>query len=368
MPRGRWSRPGSLVTTEVTSPWLVLRCVEGMGNIGARRLADRTGSAEAAVQSLRADERQRAERRAREVLDHARRGGSNVIVPGDDAWPSSLEALEDAPVVLFARGASALLNRASVAIVGTRAPTAYGVRLARRMALAMSQAGVTVVSGLARGIDAVAHETAAKGSGSTVAVLGTGADVCYPRQNRHLYERVVAAGVVVSEALPGASAHPGAFPRRNRIIAALADVTLVVEAGVRSGALITAQHAAALGRIVAAVPGPVDVDASAGSNGLLRDGAQVVTGVEDLLGLLDLTPRGRARPSRGVTAAPVTDARDADERSVLSALGHGPRHPDDLVAATGLSASRLAAAVATLSLDGLVTQDASGLIAGSTPG
>lgn len=262
--------------------------------------------------------------------------------------------------MLFSLGDLSLLDRPAVAIVGTRNATSYGLRATATLARAAGEAGVTVVSGMARGVDAMAHEVALGTAGGTIAVLGTGVDVPYPRENAALHARVAARGLVLSEMLPGAPPHAGSFPRRNRLVAALADVTLVVEAGVRSGALITATIADSLGHLVGAVPGPIDSAASRGSNQLLRDGKHVVAAAEDVIALINLTPRGRAvslRRSPDALALP-----EGDEGVVLAVVRDGPRLPDELIAATGLSPSRLAAAVGALGEQGLAGQDASGWI------
>lgn len=347
-------------------PLLVLRCVRGLGVAGLRRLRDDAGSAEAALRMLAADQRALAEARAAAVAAAARAKGIQVVPEDADAYPAMLRDLEDPPPVLFALGNLSHLQGAAVALVGTRGATPYGVRIATRLATAAASAGVTVVSGMARGIDTVVHEAALAGGGGTIAVLGTGVDVAYPRENARLHERLAEQGLVLSEMLPGAPAHPGSFPRRNRIVAALADVCVVVEAGERSGALITAGAANAIGRVVGAVPGPVDVAASAGANALLRDGRQVVTGPDDLLGLVHLTPRGRQVPPvrARLGQGPVPDL-GADEAMVLAAVREAPRLADELVTATGLAPARLAAALGTLDTRGLATIDAAGWVCAS---
>lgn len=344
----------------------MLRCTRGIGAAAFHREVAAAGDADAALCGLDSAAVAEARSRARAVLRVAEERGIGVVIVGESAYPAPLLALEDPPPVLFTLGRADLLARAAVAIVGTRAATPYGVRVTRMFAAGASSAGVAVVSGLARGVDAHAHDAALNGAGGTVAVLGTGVDVPYPGENESLYRRVESAGLLVSEALPGTRAHPGSFPRRNRIIAALADVTLVIEAGVRSGALITAGIAAALGRLVAAVPGPVDAPASTGANLLLRDGAQVATSVADLLGLVHLTARGRA--STGHASDPASAARggesglsDAESR-VLALVRDAPRLPDELIAASGLGPAALAAVLATLGVMGLADVDAGGVV------
>jgi DNA processing protein len=230
--------------------------------------------------------------------------------------------------------------------VGTRKSTAYGERVTRSLTTTMVRAGVSVISGMARGIDGVAHRTALEAGGRTVAVLGTGIDVPYPAGHRHLHRMIAEKGLVLSENPPGMTAHQGAFPKRNRIIAALAPVTIVVEAGHKSGALNTAGQALELGRIVAAVPGPIDSEQSAGSNQLLRDGAVVIASVDDALTLLGvIAPKQRE-----------VDPQDLPEsdRRLLDALADGAADVDRLSARTGLPLTECLASLTSLEIRGLV--------------
>ena len=205
-------------------------------------------------------------------------------------YPGGLQELTRPPDELFVSGHSLarVTPQRTVAIVGTRDASEYGVRVATQLATAFSRAGAVVVSGLARGIDAAAHRGAMDAGGHTVAVLGTGVDVPYPASHRTLHARVAEQGTVLSEMEPGTTAKPGCFPRRNRLIASMAAMTIVVEAPFKSGAINTASQALDLGRTVAAVPGQIDSVRSAGANQLLRDGAQVISSIADALGLLGL--------------------------------------------------------------------------------
>ena len=296
---------------------------------------------------------------------------TRLLVAGDADYPRSLLDLSDAPPLLWVRGdVCALAVAPRVAMVGTREHTAAGAQTARRLVAALAESGACVVSGMARGIDGIVHDAALRAGLATVAVLGTGVDVPYPAQHRALYARIVAAGAVVSERPPGATAIPGAFPRRNRIVAALAECTVVVEAGERSGALITADSALDLGRTVAAVPGPIDTIASMGTNALLRDGAHVIAAVGDLLPLLGLrrvdapaaqTPERQPGPGsgRGVTAGPTLAG---DELTVWQALAEPAGDADVVAARAGLSARRCAVALVGLELHGAVTTDVTGTI------
>ena len=269
--------------------------------------------------------------------------GARVLVRGDEDYPPALLDLPDAPPVLFALGDLAMLRAPVVAIVGTRDCTAYAERVTREVAGALARAGVSVASGLARGIDGCAHAAALEAGGRTVAVLGTGVDIAYPAAHRALHRRIRERGLLLSEHLPGDRAHAGAFPRRNRLVAAVAGATIVIEAGAKSGALITAAHALELGRTVAAVPGPIDMPQSAGSNELLRDGATFIASVADALALVGATAPVRRPPE----LAP-------DELAVWDALARGALDADTLTARSGLPAARCLAAVTKLELAGAV--------------
>src|SRR5687767_6727402 len=264
---------------------------------------------------------------------------------GDEGYPPALLDLRAPPRVLWAIGDIATLKSPVVAIVGTRKATAYGERVTREIAGSLARAGACIVSGLARGIDGIAHRAALDAHGRTVAVLGTGVDIAYPAGHRPLHARIREHGLLLSEELPGACAGPGSFPRRNRLIAALASITIVVEAGVKSGAIITANHALDLGRTVAAVPGPIDMPQSAGTNGLLRDGATVIADVADALQLAGLTPPARRPDPEIISAA---------EQAVWAALRDGALDVDTLTVRAGLPARDCLAAVTTLELNGAI--------------
>lgn len=266
----------------------------------------------------------------------------STVERGDEGYPARLLDLRDPPARLHVMGTWAA-DAPAVAVVGTRNATAYGERVTRELVRALGRAGVGVVSGMARGIDAAAHRAALEDGTPTLAVLGTGIDVPYPAAHRPLHTELAERGAVLSEFPRGQRAFPGCFPRRNRIIAALAEMTLVVEAGAKSGALITAAHALELGRTVAAVPGPIDSAQHRGANELLRDGAQVVASPDDLLALV-----GRSVP---VPAAP---SLEGDERAVWDALGSRALDLDALTMLSALPAQRCMAAVTTLELRGVV--------------
>lgn len=259
-------------------------------------------------------------------------------------FPASLNELDIVPDPIFTIGEISTLERPLVSIVGTRDPTAYGLRTTRAIASAFARAGVVVVSGMARGIDAAAHRAAIECDSSTIAVLGTGIDVPYPVGHTELHRVIGERGLVISESPSGASAHKGSFPRRNRIIAALGKITIVVEAGHKSGALNTARHAIELGKTVAAVPGPIDSPQSDGTNQLLRDGAAVIASVADALAL--------AGVNRVAQSEPIQLA-DVDAK-VWSALGGESLSIDSIAARTQLSTRECLGAVTSLELSGMI--------------
>jgi len=301
--------------------------------------------------------RRRVEASLRTVL----RTGVQVLLETDLRYPTRLLHLPDPPPVLFARGRLELLERPAVAVVGARQSTEYGESAARLLAGGLSQAGVVVVSGLARGIDAQAHAAALEGG--TIAVLAGGIDVAYPVQNTWLYERIAREGLLLSEMAPGTPALKHLFPRRNRLIAALALGVTVVEASARSGALITVRHALDLGREVLAVPGPIGRKTSVGTNALLRDGATPAIEVRDILeavGLGELARRGPAAETEHGKSAPVPAGLSPVARAVWAALGHDPMHVDDLADACDMPPSVLLSALLELELAGHARQVSGG--------
>jgi DNA processing protein len=280
---------------------------------------------------------------------HGEGAGIARIRRGDPGYPAALLDLRDPPHQLYVLGNAGAFGPAPnrvVAIVGTRDASPYGIRVAAALARAFGRAGITVVSGLARGVDSAAHRGALEVGASTIAVLGTGVDVPYPAGNRGLHSELVAGGLVASESQPGAPAIRGCFPRRNRIIAALARVTIVVEAPYKSGAINTATQALELGRTVGAVPGPIDSPRSAGANLLLRDGAQVIGTIDDALGLFgEVRRRTPDMPKLGSL-----------ETAVLNAVSVGAADPGVLGVRTGLPLRQVLEGVARLELEGLVQQ------------
>jgi len=265
----------------------------------------------------------------------------------DPGYPRSLAAIFDPPAGLFVRGEAPLdvLSRPAVAIVGARACSSYGSHVARSFGRELAGAGLIVVSGMARGVDGEAHRGALEAGGQTVAVLGCGIDRDYPAAHAELARRICHEGLVVSEYAPGVEPAPWRFPARNRIVAGLAQVTVVIEARERSGALITSDLALEEGREVFAVPGEITSALSAGTNALLRLGATVATSGADVLETFGLAPPEPEPPDLTPTAA-----------ALLGRLRDGPHSADELVRALALDAGAAAAALTELELNGLLTE------------
>ncbi len=286
------------------------------------------------------------------------RRSTHVRYVGGPGYPID-EGIDDRPGVLFAEGERLdVFERPRVAVVGTRAATPHGLADARELGAALAGAGVVVVSGLAIGIDGAAHEGALDAGGAVIGVVATGLDVVYPRRHGALYHRVKEQGLLVSEQPFGIGPHPGRFPVRNRIIAALSDVTIVVEATQRGGARITARHALDYGRSVLAIPGSRRNPSARGCNELLAEGAQPLLDPADVAVALELSPGSRRHPSRG--SASLAGA-SPEERAVFSALGGEPATADELVGRTGLGPGAVAVAVSGLARAGRASR-AHGLI------
>ena len=300
------------------------------------------------------------------VLVEAARLGAIALLPDDALFPASLREIQDAPTVLFSKGRLELLSRPAVAIVGSRDHSPYGAEVCRMIAGAAAAAGITIVSGMARGLDAVAHLAALDAGGDTIGVLGNGLGVVYPAANRALYERVGTDGLLLSEFPPGERPNAGSFPRRNRLISGMARVTVVIEAAHGSGALITAGTALDQGRDVMAVPGPITSATSAGTNALLRDGAQPLLEVADLLShYADCMPREVVAPS----TTPVRHAEPVRPRvaipealaPVAACVVTDLVHIDAIALVSGMAPGDCLASLAQLELLGAVEQHAGGL-------
>jgi DNA processing protein len=298
-----------------------------------------------ATYSTREQARLRSEAEA--ALDNGRKVGAKFLLIGDADYPTKLYELHDPPPYLFVLGDLSVLERPCVAVVGTRRATAYGEWATKNIVEPVAAAGGCVESGLARGIDAVGHRAALSCGGATVAVLGTGVDVAYPVGHRALHRTIAERGLVISEFPCGASANKGSFPRRNRIIAAVASLTIVIEAPDRSGAMITEGHATDLGRDVGAVPGPINSPQSAESNRLIQFGAHTILHARDVLSLLGVSAPSTRAAQLELTLAP-------DELTVWGALEHAITPTDVLAERVELPTNRVLAAVTGLEVRGLI--------------
>jgi DNA processing protein len=348
--------------------WFRLLEAPGLGRATARRLLAACGSPEGVFRAPRATLQQLVGPALTDALLQAspeltkrlalaqdwRRGGSDrhVLALGDADYPAALMQAADPPLMLYVRGELARLAARSLAIVGTRHPSPQGTQNAHAFATHFSQQGWVVVSGLAQGIDGAAHEGALEGAAGTVAVLGTGLDLIYPRAHQVLAERIAAHGALVSEFPPGTPALPLHFPQRNRIIAGLTQGTLVVEAALKSGSLITARLALEAGREVFAVPGSIHAPQSKGCHALIKQGAKLVENAQDVLDEL-----GGTRPLP--LSAPVGDTRETDP--LLAALGHDPTTLDALQARTGMATSVINARLLELEFEGRLNRLPGGL-------
>lgn len=290
------------------------------------------------------------------TLAWAEQPGNRVLTLGDADYPKALLDIADPPLILYAKGRLELLSHPALAVVGSRNATTQGVINAEKFSETLSQAGLTIISGMALGIDTAAHHGGLRGTGSTVAVIGTGADIVYPARNRNLAHQIAAGGCILSEYALGMPAIAANFPRRNRIISGLAQGVLVIEAAAQSGSLITARMAAEQGREVFAIPGSIHSPLSKGCHLLIKQGAKLVESAQDVLEEI----RHYKSP---LPAAPIsTVAIDAGGSPLLSAMGFDPVAPDTLAARCALDIAQLNAQLLTLEMEGLIEMLPGGMV------
>lgn len=293
------------------------------------------------------------------VLHSLERLGGHCLVPGDAEFPAVLDTIPDPPVLLFALGKLDLLARPAVAIVGSRDHSPYGAEVATLIATGAARAGVVVVSGMARGLDAVAHAATLDARGETIGVLGNGLGVIYPAANRSLYERVSATGLLLTEFPPGERPRVGSFPRRNRLISGLGRVTVVIEAAAGSGTMITVESALEQGREVMAVPGAITSPTSVGTNRLIRDGAAPLLELEDLLQhFADVTSGSAQLPLVPVAPpeTPLPPTLSESERHLASLVSREARQLDLIVTDSRRPVGEVLALLSGLELAGVVEQ------------
>ena len=276
--------------------------------------------------------------------------GIQVLTWEDESYPRRLKEIDQPPPVLYIRGEINMSDEWAVAIVGTRRVTAYGRQMAEEISGLLASSGVTIISGLARGIDSLAHQAALAAGGRTIAVLGSGVDVVYPPEHRSLANKIIASGALISDYPLGTQPDGINFPPRNRIISGLSLAVVVVEAGEKSGALITAEFAADQGRDVFAVPGNVNAPQSVGCNRLIQQGARPLLNPKEVLEMLDLTMVYEQRSARRVLPA------DATESKLIAVVEREPLHVDEIMAQTGLPVEKVTAALALMELKGMVKQ------------
>jgi DNA processing protein len=276
--------------------------------------------------------------------------GIKILTWEDDAYPQRLKEVDQPPPVLYMRGDYLPDDLFAVAIVGTRRVTPYGRQITEELAAYLAAHGITVISGLARGVDAIAHQTAWKAGGRTIGVLGSGVDKIYPPEHRGLAEKMMGSGAILSDYAPGTPPDASNFPPRNRIISGLSLAVVVIEAGETSGALITAEFAAEQGREVFAVPGSILAPQSKGTNKLIQNGALPLLSVNDLMQALDLTRMGEQKAARRVIPADETEAR------LMNLLSEEPLHVDEIRNQTELPIEKVSATLALMELKGMVRQ------------
>ncbi|MCS6834614.1 MAG: DNA-processing protein DprA [Anaerolineae bacterium] len=277
------------------------------------------------------------------------KAGAHIITLADDSYPTLLRKISNPPAVLYVRGELLQEDDLALAVVGTRRATHYGKDAARYLARELAANGVTIISGLAQGIDSAAHEGALEGQGRTVAIFGSGIDQVYPREHQPLAERIVQRGALVSELPIGTPPQALNFPRRNRIMSGMALGVLVVEAPAKSGALITVESALEQGRDVFAVPHSIFNAAGSGTNQLIQEGAKLVMGPQDILSELQISYQQNETERRTQEVVPESPL----EAALLAELSSEPRHVDDLIRQLGLSSAEVLAALAILELKGL---------------
>jgi DNA processing protein len=351
-------------TVEEKAYWIALNKVAGIGAVRMAALLSQCGSAEAVWRASIHDLKAAGiDRRTQENLLQARReldieaewerilrAGVQVITLVDDDYPENLHQIDNPPPLLYVRGRIEPNDTWAVAIVGTRRASVYGREVAHSLSRDLAANGITVVSGLALGVDTVAHRSTLENDGRTLAVLGSSVDQLYPPENRGLAQEIANQGALISEYPLGTRPDANNFPARNRIISGLSRAVVIVEAGERSGALITAKFAADQGRDLFAVPGSILHPGSTGCNTLIQQGAIPLLGVNDILEHLNLEQARSQQAARAVIPA------DPQEASLLRHLNHDPLHLDDLVRQSALPTPQVAGLLMLMELKGLVRQ------------
>jgi DNA processing protein len=349
--------------------WLALSLVPGVGSILIKRLLDRFKTPEAifrapmkellkieglgakVVGEIQKGPLEKVVRRELSLLEEV---GGKIITLKDDDYPKRLKDIYDPPALLYVRGELRSEDELAIAIVGSRKTSPYGRWFTEKIGQDLAHHRVTVVSGMARGIDSVAHKGALQGGGRTIAVLGCGVDVIYPSENRNLFYQIIEQGAILSEFPMGSPPEGGHFPRRNRIISGLSIGVVIVQASAESGSLITAGYALEQGREVFAVPGNVGAEGSRGTNQLIKEGAKLVESTEDILE--EILPQWKREQGATPTLeTPVPDL-SGEEKVLYYLLGDTPLHIDAIIRETQLDPGRVSSLLLNLELKGLICQ------------
>ena len=344
--------------------WIGFNLIKGIGAVRMQGLVAYFGDLESAWRASPADlagaglglkliERVVAARGSvdlDQIWEKIEKQGIKILTWQDEAYPQRLKEIDQPPPVLYIRGEYLPDDLFAVAIVGTRRVTPYGRQITEELASFLAANGLTVISGLARGVDAIAHQSALKAGGRTIGVLGSGVDKIYPPEHRGLAEQMIERGAIVSDYAPGTPPDASNFPPRNRIISGLSLAVVVVEAGETSGALITAEFAAEQGREVFAVPGSILAPQSKGTNKLIQKGALPLLSVNDLMQALDITRVGEQKAARRIMPSDPTEAK------LLSVLGNEPLHVDEIRTKSELPIEKVSSALALMELKGMVRQ------------
>jgi DNA processing protein len=362
------------MSAEDVSDWIALNMIPGVGGASFRRLVDFFGSPGTVLRAtLRDLNRVRGLTPAvcQSIVDHrdsvpvqreleiVERRGCKVITIQDESYPINLKAIYDPPQVLYIKGDLLPADSLAVSMVGTRSASPYGKMVAELLSGQLATRGITVVSGMAYGVDTAAHTGALSGGGRTIAVMGNGLDVIYPARNLKLLGEIVGSGAAVSEFPMGMKPLKNNFPRRNRVISGLSLGTLVVEAPKRSGALITAEYALNQGREVFAVPGRIDSETSGGTHELIKQGAKLVESVEDILDELPAyTLEPLTKEDVEIEEERMELQLSEDEKAVWKVVGSSSIHIDNIARGATLPAYKVSAALVMLELKGLVQQSA----------
>lgn len=356
-----------MIDDEELQFWIAFSRIPTIGRVRLGLLEERFGSLQAAWSSSQSEissagldrsvvasiVEKRGEIDPAAELERVRRVGVSVLTWHDTDYPTLLREIDDLPPILYVKGALAREGKKTVTVVGTRRPTAYGREVTQHMAGELAEAGITIVSGLARGIDGIAHRSTLEAGGCTVAVLGCGVDVAYPPEHGKLMAEIAEQGAVISEYPLGTKPDARHFPRRNRLLSGLSVATLVTEAGEGSGTLSTVRFALEQNREVLCVPGSIYSPASRLTNKLIQEGAKPVLDVQDVLDELNVQPS----PLLGQSELPWPEANStADEEAIYDVLAYEPQHIDDLSRMTGLPVTTVTGSLAVMELKGRVLQ------------